>query len=575
MTNTTVSFVVNKKKITLKINPLTRVKIYYNKPINEKININEIEKHLNKLIFSTFTFKNHEKKNYFLVKDLAKLWNFSSSYQLIDDILKNTNRSFDSIFCRTTQDINKLLIKKGILKFDEKQISFFYMDVQFLFQIMKNVNILFNLCVDDYVENKENSSNDNSEILNKNKSKKNKNILDFIQKFNQTCNREFMNLKFDNETFNSLSSLNRFKFCKKNKNDFDLPTFKLSNLQSELCIIKYDYFNNSSQYDELDLKKKSMLLKKVDSELNNFKSIDTLIIGQGFTHQFDIDNFYDNISSFNNDKNAIFKSSNKLLNKNLKDEKTNQNNDSELNNFKNKNIMLKSDDNYKVASKSNKKPINPAFKVYKKVRHKSLKNLIDVKINNDIINYYFNSYLNKTSLNEEEIQIDNKFFNKILNKYRMISDKTLKMYYAFKLTDFDQLAFLKLEKKYIDDETGFKSNQITEIEQNNHLPNQNINNSVEFNDKNKFSSVFTNSFNSYAHNLSIKKSLNRLYNDIKSDSSNCNIHMSEKLNDAYVIKKPIYNYILYPNSETNEFLTKFELIKIPNANSIGWDNFIK
>ena len=41
------------------------------------------------------------------------------------------------------------------------------------------------------------------------------------------------------------------------------------------------------------------------------------------------------------------------------------------------------------------------------------------------------------------------------------------------------------------------------------------------------------------------------------------------------IKKPIHYVTTYPERPNPEYLTRIEIIKLPNANSVGWDNFKK
>lgn len=78
-----------------------------------------------------------------LVKDLASLWNFPSSYQVIALLSRNSGVPRRDLVNTTNEDINQQLVKQNlILKSDEKT-SLFFIELAVLVRILDNDTVLF------------------------------------------------------------------------------------------------------------------------------------------------------------------------------------------------------------------------------------------------------------------------------------------------------------------------------------------------------------------------------------------------------------------------------------------------
>lgn len=82
------------------------------------------------------------KTEYVLVKLLAKLWNYPSSYQLIARIVKKTGIPKSDFLFKTTHSLNELLLAEGLLSSNDADKQQFYIPFRFLYSIIENVDVL-------------------------------------------------------------------------------------------------------------------------------------------------------------------------------------------------------------------------------------------------------------------------------------------------------------------------------------------------------------------------------------------------------------------------------------------------
>lgn len=236
-----------------------------------------------------------------------------------------------------------------------------------------------------------------------------------------------------------------------------------------------------------------------------------------------------------------------------------------------------------------------------------------------------------------EVLHNNLQFNVLVNSYREISANTWDQYYKFKTTDHDQLASeQRLKKKHNDYQDKFKEYQekeqarqqkLVEVRQKqmeqyhkqqnpaaavasaSNLLDQDVPNMNEFTKK-KEKKIRTDETSDKSDNSSSdneselerqsqKPLLERLADEIReleipiqpptppSPDQIAKFVLPNEIKEVYEkipydlrepgvqIKKPIYSSATYADTLNAQFLNKIEMIRIPNPNSIGWDNFKK
>ncbi|WPK26108.1 hypothetical protein PUMCH_003453 [Australozyma saopauloensis] len=78
-----------------------------------------------------------------LVKDLASLWNFPSSYQVIGHMSRRLGVSKDELVQKSTRELNKRLYEQGLILESDVDTVLFYMDLLKLTSILVDCSILF------------------------------------------------------------------------------------------------------------------------------------------------------------------------------------------------------------------------------------------------------------------------------------------------------------------------------------------------------------------------------------------------------------------------------------------------
>ncbi|CAK7909512.1 hypothetical protein CAAN1_13S00540 [[Candida] anglica] len=143
-----------------------------------------------------------------------------------------------------------------------------------------------------------------------------------------------------------------------------------------------------------------------------------------------------------------------------------------------------------------------------------------------------------------EILHNNLQFNILLNAYREISEDTWSNYYKFKLVDFEQLGMIQREKL----KEAQRQQQIEEGAQPPPLP-------YKLGDR----------FNTPA---SFPELLTKIPVELRDEDGDAE-------NEIPSIKRALDVTTTYPDLANPQLLTQVEVVKVPNANSIGWDNIKK
>lgn len=533
-----------------------------------------------------------------LVKDVAKIWNYPSSYQLIKHLVKGTGTNKGEFLYTTVCTINEWLLEKSLIDESELKYKLFYIDAQFLYLVVSNKEVLVG---DDIsVDDDEDNIGVNRRVVGSGDDK-----ITISQVFPQYGLVDFSS-QLNHSSFNTLTNLTKFNYY------MSTPVYqkflgnsKLFVNERELICREYDYSlievleherTNENQVKEKRRKGKPIGRSKkhnTNVDPNTIDLTESIIPGQGYIQEFNVNHFckVPNYFVTTNTPNAglsasILKDMKKpigsssgsslLFGDNVKLAKNVQQlvftNESDNYNhakyYYTKSYRGPGSGNYKDAaliSKMNKIPMASNSKSIK-TPHKVTKDIS--KLNNKrynanvkgLMHDRFNKPLVESILNKQREDIDdcvnlemlhnNLQFNLLLNTYREMADETWTNYYKFKLVDFEQLSVdkkQKVEEKAKQESLGPES-QVPGAEFN--PPMQNFTLADKF-----------------VHPSAHKEILSNLPVELRDEDSNNN--------DSRSIKNPLYYTATYPDVNNPELLNKVEVVKLPNANAIGWDNMRK
>lgn len=131
--NNTMALEVEWPNVPLKSNPYSRLR----REVNIGAPGESVE--LPSYGFPVFTYGAIK---YVLLKDVAKLWNFSSAYQVIAAIVKYSGVS-KSVFLKLSDlELNERLLEAGLIRVSENARQLFYTQVEFLTSVVKNSEAL-------------------------------------------------------------------------------------------------------------------------------------------------------------------------------------------------------------------------------------------------------------------------------------------------------------------------------------------------------------------------------------------------------------------------------------------------
>lgn len=628
--------------------------------------------------------------SYVLLKHLAAVLNYPSSYQLIRKLLK---RLPDKSWLKQTDvELNALLLERGLIDDADAIRALFYVSLDVLAEAIANREVLL---IDAeppiHPENprlktpKDPAPEDDGKVL-------------LSQVFPQYESRHIPLL---HSSFNSLSNLTKLNFYRNLPNAFHfLPNSKLSVFEREILFKENEYIDEESLIgtgadkdvtgDGHEGHSKSKQIRKlinrnkkhnINVDPNSLDLQDSIIPGQGYIQEFNVKhlckvpNYFITSSTqpiaspSTTTLNAMRRfggsslSKPYMANETLKLSKNLQqliyNNENDHRNTKYyyvKSYRGPGSGNYKDAAlmnKINKIPLTtqPIYKVHKNAKevsrydHKrhlrSLKGLLCEKISQQ---NFENILVRQREFVEDfdnmEMLHNNLQFNVLVNSYREISSNTWDQYYKFKTTDYEQLsAAQRIEKKKLDYEQKVKEYQENERERQQklaetrqkqmeayHNPNANFSNTDSMDvdelggikpkelkkEKERAPRILKDEDSddddksgesSSESDLEVKQIekplLERLADEIAelerpiippsppSPDQIAKFVLPNEVKEVFEnipvdlrapgvqIKRPIYSSATYADSQNPQFLNKIEMIRIPNPNSIGWDNFKK
>lgn len=532
-----------------------------------------------------------------LVKNLARIWNYPSSYQLIKHLVKGTGFNKGEFLRTSDSTINEWLLEKNLIEEQDMKFKLFYIDAKFLFLVVSNKEVLIgdDMPVDD---------EDNIEV-NRRATSLGDDKITISQVFPQYGLVDFSS-QLNHSSFNSLTNLTKFNYYKSTPayQKF-LGNSKLFINERELIYREYDYSlievleheraNENQAKDKRRKRKPIGRSKKHNTNVdpNTIDLTESIIPGQGFIQEFNVNHFcrVPNYFVTTNTPNAgssaaILKDMKKpigsssgsslLFGDNVKLAKNVQQlvftNESDNYNhakyYYTKSYRGPGSGNYKDAaliSKMNKIPIASNSKAIK-TPHKVTKDI--AKLNNKrynanvkgLMHDRFNKPLVDSILNKQREQTDdcvnlemlhnNLQFNLLLNTYREMADETWTNYYKFKLIDFEQLSVNKKQK-------------VEEKAKQEALELEAQKTGVNFNPQMQNFTLA----DKFVHPSAHREILLNLPVELRDEDSNDT--------DSRSIKNPLYYTAIYPDVNNPELLNKVEVVKLPNANAIGWDNMRK
>lgn len=496
--------------------------------------------------------------HYVLLKHLSELWNYPSSYQLLCKLIKTTSLSKKS-FKKTDKLLNEQLGENGLI--DDANVSYYYIELLNIYTSLKSKSLLA------YDEEEEtNFSKEKSEDATDEKNDEKISVSQVFPSYG------FINstLELKHATFNSLTNLSKFNFFKVTENYAYLPHSKL--LPSEL-----ESLYNVNDYAKLEVSKPDLIIQNIKKrkplgkprknatniDVNNLELKDILIPGQGFIQEFNINhlakvaNYYIKSQldqpppanpAVNNSFFHIPKKNESKVSKSLSQLVFNNDFDNLSYNkyFYTKTYRGPGSGNYKDASLVNRINKIPTFSDANKrarIRHLKqipkkkfkmhVKGLTHEKFNRSYVDHILRRQKEQVFDHENMEMLHNTLqFNLLLNTYRDISSDTWDNYYKFKSTDFEQIAEAKATEN------------LNQQSQSSGLGGVGVG----------------------SRRLLQRFSLPQNYREI---TRKIPLELREDM------KNPLYFNMKTSDSNNEQYLTNIDIIKLPNANMLGWDNIKK
>lgn len=523
-----------------------------------------------------FLFGNDE--YHVLVRDLALLWCFPSSYQVLGRMSKYGVKTH---LKRSTITENNDLWSHGLISKEDTDKRQFYLPFRFLFSILTNKDILVGESPND-AESVSSASVTNSQVEENRIS-----LNQVLPQYGEVASTLDLNFA----TFNALTKVSKFKFYKTlPMYQRLLPPSKLPPADLELLAQENDFPALEVQEPEPEPERhgpakrgrKPLGRKPLGKFRKYYTSIDpntldlteSLIPGQGYIQEFNINhlckipNYYASRGTQQSAALPIKKPETKVL-KNMQ-----QLSYTELDTTLSKYYYTKShrgvgSGNYKDASFANKLNRIPSSRTVISKSHKSPKQLqrmrkrrAEMHIKGLVHEMFHNKVVKEAvSLKRDEVEDFCNIemlhatlqYNLLVNSYREIARETWDRYYEFKMTDFDQLVMLRKEQLE-------KQQRENAIRKNSQDPNAVI--------PPELLHPRVTVVNNIVNPTTYKEITTKLPLELRNDEETA-------VNKLQPIKKPIRLTTVYPNPMNSDLAFSVESVRVPNSNSIGWDNLKK
>ena len=531
-----------------------------------------------------FLFDNNEYN--VLVRDLALLWRLPSSYQVL---MRMSKYGVKTHLKRTTTTENNHLWSDGLISKDDTDKRQFYLPFRFLLSILTNKEILIGESTNEA------NSVSSSPVINPQLEENQISINQVLPQYGEV--KSTLDLNFS--TFNALTKVAKFKFYK------TLPMFQRLLPPSKLPPADLELLAQENVLPPLEVQqperpdpasaparseghgplkrgRKPVSRRPLGKIRKYYTSIDpntldlteSLIPGQGYIQEFNINhlckvpNYYASRGTQQSPAFPIKKPETKVL-KNMQ-----QLSYSELETTLTKYYYTKThrgvgSGNYKDAAFANKLNRIPASLTVISKCHKSPKQLqrmrkrrADMNIKGLVHELFHNKVIKEaSSAKRDEVEDHSNIemlhanlqYNLLVNSYREIARETWDRYYEFKMTDFDQLTMLRKEQV----EKQQRENAIRKHSQdpNAVIPPELLHPRVTV-------------VNNIVNPTTYKEITSKLPLDLRNDEET-------PATNVQPIKKPIRLTTVYPNPMNSDLAFSVESVRVPNSNSIGWDNMKK
>ncbi|KAF3987494.1 hypothetical protein FT663_03897 [Candidozyma haemuli var. vulneris] len=545
-----------------------------------------------------FIYNNTE---YVLVKSLAKLWNYPSSYQVIAKIIRKTGVPKSDFLHKSDEDLNGSLLIEDLISSQEANSHLFYISLRFLYSVIENTSTLVG--TDEVVEN---TAVRQRPVI----PPTDDDTITVSQVFPQ-YGHEDNTISKDHGTFLTLTPLTKLQVYKHEGNYRRVYGTSLSAYERELIVRENNYaaFHPHAAH-QIDAAEQLAASKKpLGRSRRHISSVDpntldvseSVLPGNGAIPEFSVGplckvpNYFVGNGSMNSQQTAQINAPRRHLgdlqlkfsdhNKGPKQlQQSFMNNDQEALNSKYYYYKIyrgPGSGNYKDAALVNRinkirmfnkesapssnaithLPPQKVSKPLKKRYNRPVKGLIHDFYSPDNIDVVVNRQREFTEdFNNLEMLHSTVLFNVLANSYREVSTSTWKNFYDFRMIDFEKLYSIDMnEKRRKRKEELFSEYEASraEAESNGLPPPQPTRELTEL-----MKPDLTERFTLPTDHAEIMKKLPLELRGSEDDP-------------VSQISKPIRYVATYPDKQLPEVLNQIEVVKLPNANSLAWDNIKK
>lgn len=534
-----------------------------------------------------------------MVKHLALLWNYPSSYQLIAKFVKRTGVTKNEFLKLSDELLNNALLESNLVSTAEAKQKLFYVDLEFVYSVVVNKNVL----IGEAEESSETETRKRPVIKNFEDD-----LITVSQVFPQYGQVE-ATTPLTHATFLCLNPITKLQVYKHDGNYRRVYGTSVSAQERELinAANNYTLYNPTKAEADVSVEASTGSKKPLGRQKRHVGSVDpnmldvteNILPGCGLIPEFNVsalckvpNYFVTNGQMSSAQQNALFNPQKPHLSSlQYKFTETGKmpkqlqqlllKNDQEA--YHSKYYYFKSyrgpgSGNYKDAAlvnrinrirkftpesapKSNAVTHTPANKVMKPSRKRfdrAIKGLVHDFYSDDNVEIVMERQRRFTEdFTNLEMLHNNVLFNLLVNSYREVAADTWKCFYKFKMIDF--------EKMYNMEQTEIRNKRRNEL-----LVKQ-----AELQQKSSTQlPPPTELAELLRPDLTLRFTLPSQHQEIM-EKLPVELRGEEEQDPETSLSKPIRYVATYPDKNIPEILNQVEVVKLPNANSLAWDNIKK
>lgn len=530
-----------------------------------------------------------------LVKDLASLWNYPSSYQLIAHLSKHSGIHRNELVKSSGKELNEKLFRDGLIAESDVNTTLFYMDLSKLASILSDLLVLFGpFQLDEY----------STTIARESSTEK---TLPTVDRVFPDIGNVDKTLPLNHATFLALTPLTKLQVYKHEGTYRKVYGSSLTPNEREL-ILRENNFSSYEPSQEGDLsplqslkhdskKPTGRARRPTNLDPNQLDVTENILPGCGLIPRFNVNavcrvpNYFvaTNLMGITQ-QNSYYNSSDKHLRdlklqfsdsdpshthinllipsgdqepflykyyfyKHYRGPGTGAYKDAAVTSQMNKIRVLEED----VASSKKRLSHLPVYRVMKKepLAKRPLKSLVHPyysKENVEILiqrqRVYTEDFTNMEMLHNSNT------FNVLVNSYREVAAKTWDAFYNFKLLDFEKLYLMQQREAFEKRKAELLARQ-EELQQKSDIQLPTPPELMQY-----IKPDMSQRFTSPTHHPEIIK---KLPVNLRGDPSD----------PSSQIAKPIRYVAKVADKGTPGYINQIEVVKLPNANAIAWDNLRK